>query len=182
MRWELTKCRPSVLSQETCDVVGNTLGSCKDQDLVFLILHNLLEMLGHSITLLELRDDFNNLGNSVVSREFHGTNVDLDEIVQVIGSKSADFLWPCSGPHASLSVWANLAKDLSDLWLETHVQHTISLVKDEVGNTAKVGFSRFQHIDETTWCSNANFDALGKIPNLTTLGDPTVDTGVANAG
>jgi hypothetical protein len=80
----LTERRPSVLSQEACDIVSNTFSSCKDQNLVVLILHNLLEMLGHPIALLELRYNLNNLSDSVVSRQLHGTDIDLDEVVQVI--------------------------------------------------------------------------------------------------
>jgi hypothetical protein len=132
----LTERRPSVLSKEACDIVSDTLSSSKDQNLVILVLHNLLEVLGHSIALLKFRYDLNNLSNPVVSRQLHGTNVDLNEVMQVIRGKSTDFLWPSSGPHASLSVRANLSKDLTDLRLETHIQHAISLVKNKVGNTA----------------------------------------------
>lgn len=117
----------------------------------------------------------------MVGREFKRTNVDLDEVVQVIGSKSTDFLGPCSRPHASLSVGANLAENLADLWLETHIQHTISLVENEVSITTKVSLSGLQHIDKATWSGNAHFYALSEIADLATLGDTSVDTSVANA-
>src|SRR5690242_4339209 len=106
-------------------------------------------MLGHLITLLEFRNNLNNLCDSVVSGQLHGTNVYLDKIVQVVGSKSTNFLWPGSRPHASLSIRANLSKNLSDLWFETHVQHTISLIKNKVGHTSKVSLSGLKHIDQT---------------------------------
>jgi hypothetical protein len=67
------------------------------------------------------------------------------------------------------------------LGLETHVKHAVSLVEDEVGNTAEVGAASLEHIDQTTGSSNANLNTTGQVTNLRTLGDTTVDTGVANA-
>jgi hypothetical protein len=67
------------------------------------------------------------------------------------------------------------------LGLETHVKHAVSLVEDEVGNTAEVGAASLEHVDQTTGCSNADLDTTGQVANLRTLGDTTVDTGVANA-
>lgn len=51
---KLTKRRPSILSEESGNVVGNPLGACEDQDLVVLIVHDLLKMLCHPVALLEL--------------------------------------------------------------------------------------------------------------------------------
>jgi hypothetical protein len=177
-----TECGPTVLSKEACDIISNTLSSSEDEDLVILVLHDLLEMLGHSITLFKLGNDLNNLSDSVVSRQLQGTNVNLDEVLQVVRRKSTDFLGPGSGPHASLSVRANLAKDLTDLGLKTHIQHTISLVENKVGNTAKVGLSGLDHINETARGSNANLNTSSKVTDLSTLGDTSVNTSVADAG
>src|ERR1700728_2519674 len=44
-RGRLTKSRPSILSKEACDIVSDTFGSSKDQNLVVLVLHNLLKVL-----------------------------------------------------------------------------------------------------------------------------------------
>jgi hypothetical protein len=61
--------------------------------------------------------NLNNLLNVVVGGEVERTNVDLNEIVQEIGGELSDFLGPGSGPHASLSVRANLANNLANLRL-----------------------------------------------------------------
>jgi hypothetical protein len=62
------------------------------------------------------------------------------------------------GKHESLTVlnaWHILAlHDTSDLWFETHVQHTISLIKNQVLDVAKGDTSTLDQIDETTWGSN----------------------------
>jgi len=117
----------------------------------------------------------------VVSGKVHGTNVDLNVVIQEIRGQLADLLGPGSGPHASLTVRANLANDLANLGLETHVKHTISLVKNEVSNTTKVGTTSLEHVDETTRGGNANLNTTGEVTDLRTLGNTTVDTGVANA-
>lgn len=178
------KSGPAILAKEAGDVVGNTLGAGEDEDLVGVLatLHDLLEMLDHAITLLGLGNDLDNLGDTMVGSQIHGTDVDLDEVGQEVGGQVADLLGPGSGPHESLTIRANLANDLANLGLETHVQHAISLIEDEVGHTTKVGLARLEHIDEATRGSNADLDTSREISNLRTLGDTTVDAGVANAG
>jgi hypothetical protein len=81
-----------------------------------------------------------------------------------------------------LTVGTNLANNLANLGLETHVKHTISLVKNQVGNTTKVGLASLEHIDETTRCGDANLDTTCEVTNLRSLGDTSVDASVANAG
>lgn len=172
---------PAILSEETGDLVGNTLGASEDKALVVLVLHDLLEVLDHLVTLLEFGNDLDDLSDAVVGGQVHGTDVDLDEIVLEVLGESANLLGPSSGPHAGLTVRTNLANDLADLGLETHVEHTISLVENEVGDAAKVGLSRLEHVDETTGSGDTHLNTASEISDLLTLGDTTVDTGVANA-
>jgi hypothetical protein len=176
------KCWPAVLAKEAGDLVGDTLGAGEHKDLAGLVLHNLLNVPEHLVALLELGDDLDLLGNAVVGGQLHGTNSDLDPVGLVISCKLTDLLGPGGGPHASLTVGTNLADDLADLGLETHVEHAVSLVEDEVGDAAKVGLAHLEHVDQTTRGSDANLNALSEVANLLALGDTTVDTGVPDAG
>ena len=169
------------MAEETGNLISDTLGTSEDETLVGAVLHDLLEMLDHLVTLLKVRNDLDDLVNTVVGGEIGGANIDLDVIVQEVRSKLTDFLGPSGGPHASLTVRTNLANDLANLGLETHVKHAVSLVENEVGDTAKVGAASLEHIDQTTGSSNANLNATRQVTNLRTLGDTTVDTSVANA-
>ncbi|KAI6773718.1 hypothetical protein HG531_000567 [Fusarium graminearum] len=172
---------PSVLAKESGDLVSNSLCANENEDLVLLVLHDLLHVLNHAVTLLHLGNNLNDLCNSVVGSKLHGTNVDLDEVLEEVGSESTDFLRPGSGPHEGLSVRSDLTNDLADLGLETHVKHAISLVEDEIGNTTQVGLTGLEHVNETTGSGNAHLDSAREVANLRTLGDTTVDTGVSDA-
>lgn len=179
---QLTKCRPAVLAEEASDVVSHTLGTDEDKALVLLILHGLFEVLDHALALLALGNDLNDLSDAVVGRQIQGTDVDLDEVGLEFGSQLADLLGPSGGPHECLTIGPDLANNLADLGLETHVKHAVSLVKDQVGNTAQVGLAALQHVDQTTRGGDADLDTLRQVANLRATGHTTVDTRVADAG
>ena len=80
-----------------------------------------------------------------------------------------------------LTVGANLLDDLADLGLETHVEHAISLVHDEVGNAAKVGLAGLEHVDETSGGGDDDLGSTLEVADLSSLGNSSVDAGVANA-
>jgi hypothetical protein len=178
----LTKRGPSVLAEEASNFVSNALSAGENETLAALVLHDFLEVLDHLVALLKVGDDLDNLSNSVVSGQIHGTDVHLDVVVQEVSSELTDFLGPSGGPHAGLSVRTNLRNDFANLRLETHVQHAVSFVEDEVSDTAEVGPASFQHIDQTTRGCNADFDTAAQITDLRALGNTTIDASVANAG
>jgi len=178
----LTERWPAVLTKKTGNFVGDALGASEDQDLVLgiLVLHDLLQVLDHLVALLALGDNLDNLGDAVVGSQIHGADVDLDEVGLEVGSQGADLLGPGGGPHAGLAVGPDLADDLADLGLETHVEHAVGLVKDEVGDAAKVGLARLEHVNQTTGGGNAHLDAALEVTDLRALGDTTVDASVAD--
>ena len=53
-------------------------------------------------------------------------------------SKALHVLWPSRGKHERLTIGPNLADDFMDLGFETHVEHTVCLVENDVGDPAKV--------------------------------------------
>ena len=80
-----------------------------------------------------------------------------------------------------MTVRANLADNLANLGLETHVKHAVSLVKNQVGYTTEIGLASLEHINQTARCGNADLNTARKVTNLRTLGDTTVNASVANA-
>lgn len=178
----LTKCGPSVLAEESSNLISNALSAGENQTLVATVFHDFLEVLNHLVALFEVGNDLDNLSNSVVSRQVHGTDVHLDVVVQEVRSELTDFLGPSGGPHAGLSVRTNLRNNLANLRFETHVQHAVSFVKNEVRDTAEVGPASFQHVNQTTRGCDADFDTAAQITNLRALGNTTIDASVANPG
>jgi len=80
-----------------------------------------------------------------------------------------------------LTVGANLADNLANLGLETHVKHSVGLVENEVGNTTKISLAGLQHVDETTGGGDTDFDTSAEVTDLGALGDTSVDASVSDA-
>lgn len=96
-------------------------------------------------------------------------------------SELLDVLRPSRTEHEGLTVWSNLANNFADLRLETHVEHTISLVQNKVRHTAKVGLLRLEHINKTTGRSDDDLNASLKIVNLRAFWGTAVDGSVTDA-
>jgi hypothetical protein len=75
-----------------------------------------------------------------------------------------------------------LGNNLSDLGFETHVQHSVGLVHDKVGDSLEVGLATLEHVDQSTGSSNNDFGTSLQVSDLLTLGDTTVDGGVPDSG
>lgn len=178
---KLTKCGPSILAQESGNIVGNTLGANKDENLVLLVIHDLLKVLNHTVALLHVTDNLNNLGDAVVGSQLHGTNVDLDKVMEKVRCHGTDLFRPCSRPHQSLTVGTNLLNDLANLRLETHVQHAISLVENKIGDSAEIGLASLEHVNKTAGGGNADLYTAAEVTDLGSLGNTAVNAGVADA-
>lgn len=80
-----------------------------------------------------------------------------------------------------MTIRTDLADNFSNLGFETHVEHTIGFVHDEVSHSTKVSFAGLEHIDKTTGSSNNNFNTTLKVTDLRALGSTTVDGCVSDA-
>jgi hypothetical protein len=76
----------------------------------------------------------------------------------------------------------HLVEDLADLGLETHVEHAVSLVHNEVGDATEVELAGLEHVDETTGGGDDDLGTALEVADLSSLGDTTVDASVADAG
>lgn len=78
---------PSILPQIFRDIVSNPFGAYEDQD--FSIFRaDLVQVLDQFRPLLEIAADLDDLLDVVVRGQLHGTNVDLDHILQEVLHKS----------------------------------------------------------------------------------------------
>lgn len=97
-------------------------------------------------------------------------------------SKLLNILGPCCTKHQCLSIRTNLTDDLADLRLETHIQHTISFIHDQVRYAAQVRPLGLKHINQPTRSSDHNFNTPLQVANLRTLRSTTINGSVANTG
>jgi hypothetical protein len=172
---------PSVLPQELGEVVRDTLGAHEDENLCVL-LTDLIEVLDELSTLFKVGAHLDVLSDVVVGGEVHGTDVDLDKVVLEVHGETLNLFRPGGGEEQGLPVGSDLADDLSDLRLETHVEHAVSLVHHEVRHSLEVGLARFEHVDETTGSGDDDLSATLEVTDLLTLGYTTVDCGVPDPG
>lgn len=89
-----------------------------------------------------------------------------------------DLLGPRGREHESLTIWPNLTNNLADLGFETHVQHPVGLVENQIRDPAEVGPASLQHVNETTRGGNHNLDTTLQISNLRTFWCTAIDSSV----
>ena len=75
----------------------------------------------------------------------------------------------------------DLADNLADLGFKAHVQHAVSLIQDQVGDTLQVGDPGLQHVDEAAGRGDDYLHPILEIPGLGPLGGTAVDAGVLDA-
>lgn len=138
-------------------------------------------MLDELSSLIECRADLDVLSNPVVGRELGRTDVDLDVVLEEVGGEPLDLLGPGSREQEGLSVRSDLSDNLSNLRLETHVEHAVGLVHDEVGDSAERNLARLEHVDQSTGRGNDNFGTSLEVSDLASLGGSSVDGGVSDA-
>jgi hypothetical protein len=75
----------------------------------------------------------------------------------------------CGREHNRLAVGPAVVDDPHDLGLETHVEHAVGLVEDDVGDAAQVRhLARVgrQHVDHTARRAHDDFRACAQYENL----------------
>lgn len=87
----------------------------------------------------------------------------------------------CSPEEQSLTGAWDAAQDLLDLWLETHVQHSVCLIQDQVRDLAQLDLTRLQEVIQASWGGNHDLHTVGQVPQLSSLGSTTVHTSARGA-
>lgn len=102
------------------------------------------------VSLLGHISDIDDLLDSVVDSKFVLADLNVDRLVaDVVLCEVLHVTGPSSREHEGLSVRSDLTEDLSDLNFETHIEHAISFVQNEIGNTLQVGSVGLQEINKT---------------------------------
>mmetsp|Transcript_645 Transcript_645/g.1534 ORF Transcript_645/g.1534 Transcript_645/m.1534 type:complete len:261 (+) Transcript_645:469-1251(+) len=110
------------------------------------------------------------------------TDVDLNRIPQKIVGQSLDFFWPGSRKEQRLSSLGICFFDNgANLRFETHIQHAIGFVQDQVLDARKVAFSHFDQVVQSTGTGDDTLDTPLQGLNLRILGGSPVATDGSDA-
>mmetsp|Transcript_1216 Transcript_1216/g.2484 ORF Transcript_1216/g.2484 Transcript_1216/m.2484 type:complete len:250 (+) Transcript_1216:682-1431(+) len=93
-------------------------------------------------------------------------NHHLVRIVQDFICQLPDLLRPGGREKEGLSVALKLCKDLSDLWLKTHIQHSVCFVKHQLCHCVKTDLTTLEEVVESP---RARYDGVNTIPVLSHL-------------
>ena len=102
-------------------------------------------------------------------------------VLQEVAGEHLNVAWEGGTEHKGLSVldvWHILTLDnAANLWLETHVQHAISLIEDKVLDIAKGDAATLDQINETTWSGDKEIASALHLAELgTDIGSSVDDT------
>mmetsp|Transcript_21043 Transcript_21043/g.35495 ORF Transcript_21043/g.35495 Transcript_21043/m.35495 type:complete len:236 (-) Transcript_21043:673-1380(-) len=166
-------------SQRSSQLVTSLLRLHKNQASAARIIFEVVHVEHKSVIFVIVRHTLNDLLHIDIRSKIQAPHIDLVSIfTQEVSGKSLHFLRPSGRPQQSLTIRANLTHNLSDLGLKTHIQHAISLVQHQVGDTTEVGGSILQMVDETARSRNDDLNTTSQIMNLGPLGHSSVHTGV----
>ena len=167
----------SQVADGAANLVAHALGGAEHERLERVAaFRRVVENVHQSLLLFETGANFNRLRNVLVGDELvRLANVDLNRVGQNRRGDANHRLWPRGGEEESLSIDRDVGKNLTNLRLETHVQHSISLVEDDVRSGGHVDVSALQQIIQTTRSGDANLRSVAKLVQLATLGGATVE-------
>ena len=167
--------RETLVDQEVGERVGHTLGLDEDQRQTGAVS---VEDIKQNRALVGVLDVLNLLGN-VLRSGANTTDRKEDVVLQEIAGKHLDVAGEGGREHESLAVLNRrhvlTLDNAANLRLETHVQHAISLIEDEVLDVLKGDAATLDQIDETTGGSNKQIAAALDLAKLGANVGTTVD-------
>lgn len=124
--------------------------------------------------------------NDVLSRRANTTHTKEDVVVQKVLSESLDLLREGSAEHKSLSFSAAghifSFHNLADLRLETHIEHAISLIQDQVLDQRKRNSSSLQEVHQTARSGHEDITSSVEILELLSRVGTSIDHNGTNRG
>ena len=169
-----------LVDQEVRQGVGHALRLNEDKSETSAVG---VENIQKNRALVHILDILDLLGN-VLRSGTDTSNRQENVILQEITGEHLDVAWEGGGKHESLAALNTghifALNNAANLWLETHVQHTISLIEDEVLDVAKRDAATLNQIDETTWGGNKEIAATLDLAKLGTDIGTTVDDAWSN--
>ena len=164
-----------LVDQEIRQRIGHALGLDEDESKATSVGVEDIEKDGALVHVLDVLDL---LGNVLRGRSDTSDGQE-DVVLQEVAGEHLDVAREGGTEHEGLSVldvWHILTLDnAANLWLETHVQHAISLIEDKVLDVAEGDAATLDQIDETTRGSDKKIASALHLAELGTDIGSTVD-------
>lgn len=154
---------PSLLVEEHNDLVGR---------MVLLEMGNVFE---YPISFGIFFDTIDDLSDVFIESEFLFSDLEIDVVIDVVIYEHLDILWPSGTEHTSMSVLSDLFTNLSQLGFESHVQHSVCFVHNEILNFVEIDFLLLHEVNESSRSGNHDISAINQEPLLVRLVFSPVD-------
>jgi hypothetical protein len=169
----------TLVDEEVGEGVGHTLSLHEDEGQTSAAVS--VENVQEDGALVSVLDVLDLLGNVLRGRS-DTTDGQENVVLEEVASKHLDVAGEGGREHESLAVLDQrhilTLNDTANLGLETHVQHTVSLVKNKVLDVSEGDTATLNQIDETTGSSNEKIAATLNLAKLgTDVGTTVHDTG-----
>jgi hypothetical protein len=151
------------------EIISGLLSVHEDQGPTFrvLVIH-LTQDLQETVELRILRSNFDNLLD-FCGYDGPSTNGDLQRFVEDLPGERVHLLWESGREQNSLTIGSDVIDDFHDLGFEAHVEHAVSLVKDDVSDPLQIRYAPRicgQEIDHTTRCADDDFRSFLQFSDL----------------
>lgn len=77
--------------------------------------------------------------------------------------KVLNLFGPSGTEHQGLPVWCtDLTDDPSDVFFKAHIEHSVSLIENQISDSSQIGILCLQEIHQSPWSGNKNFNTLSE--------------------
>jgi hypothetical protein len=170
--------REVLVDQEVGQRVGHALSLDEDKSKTTLVSVKNIKQDGALISVLDVL----NLLGDVLRGRSNTSDGQEDVVLQEVAGEHLDVAGEGGGKHESLTVvdvrHVLLLDNTTNLGLETHVQHAVSLVEDKVLDVGKGDTATLDQVDQTTGGSDKEVTSHVDLAELgTNIGSSVDDTG-----
>lgn len=157
----------SLSAEEVTQVVGHSLRLDEDQDQTARLLCK--QEIKEERSLVLVVDVLDSLSNVLRGRTY-SPDGEEDVVLEESPGEHLNLLGEGSGEHERLPVvnarHVDTLDNLPDLRLETHIQHSVGLVKDKVLDVGETDLAPVDEVDQSTGSSGKEITTSVKSPDL----------------
>lgn len=168
--------------QNITEVIGTSLGLDEDQGQALASGRENVEQSRDLVSILNILD----LLGDVLGGGTDTADRQEDVVLEEVSGQHLDVPGKGGGEHEGLSLvnvgHAGALDDGSDLGLETHIEHSVGLIKDKVLDVLQRDLASVDQIDESTGSSNKEVAASLNVSHLLANVGTTVDDARSDPG